>query len=395
MAAYTDDPVMGLIIPTPGEDPGEDYAVHVSDDLTRIAQHTHTGAANLDGYQVPTAGLNINEDLSMQGNNLIDVRTVRFIDQDSDPVGNDDVDCPYFKDGDLWINNGAGVHVQITSGSLVHVVTENNYQVLEVTVNHTINAADVDILFSCNSTAGDIIITLPLAADVDAGRFYFVKDTFGLSESNSITVAAAGGDTIDNAANFVIEDNYLAVGVVGDGAGNWMLFKYDRKIFAEQAIIEYNDGGTISFSNNTGEIFFNDGGTINMHSNSDFIMDHEGTILNPGITKLTGMVALGYKDISFSDSPYTIPAAASATSRTVITVDVSGGAVTINLPSLASTLDGRIIVIKDLGLATTNNITVVPNGGDYIEGLNASKIIQTNHGELSLIAVGGIIWLMI
>lgn len=196
MANYNTDATMGLLIPIPGVDPGEEYAVLISDDLNKIASHTHTGASNSDGNKIPTAGLNINADISVQSNNITNSRSIRFIDQSSSLIGPGDLDCIYFENGNLWINNGSATPIQITSGNLVNVTSTNNYKVLDISTNHTINSSDTDILFSCNTIIGNVIITLPLASSVPIGRFYIVKDTSGTSETHSITVNANSTDTL-------------------------------------------------------------------------------------------------------------------------------------------------------------------------------------------------------
>jgi hypothetical protein len=66
---------------------------------------------------------------------------------------------------------------------------------------------------------------------------------------------------------------------------------------------------------------------------------------------------MAYKAISVTDSPYTV-----LDTDDFISVDASGGAVTVRLPN--STTVGREIVIKDrTGSAATNNITVTTVGG--------------------------------
>lgn len=55
---------MGLTIPTPGVTPGPTYATEISNDLVIIDAHNHTAG---NGVQVPTAGLNINANLSFNG----------------------------------------------------------------------------------------------------------------------------------------------------------------------------------------------------------------------------------------------------------------------------------------------------------------------------------------
>lgn len=60
------------------------------------------------------------------------------------------------------------------------------------------------------------------------------------------------------------------------------------------------------------------------------------------------------------------------------------GAVTINLPSFASTRDGQEYVIADTGgNASVNNITITPAGSNTI-GLAGSKVISTNGGSVTI-----------
>lgn len=78
----------------------------------------------------------------------------------------------------------------------------------------------------------------------------------------------------------------------------------------------------------------------------------------------------------------------------VYLVDTSA-ARTINLPTATSVAD-RAYIFKDIiGTAETNNISIVPNGTDQIEGLNVTKLLQTNYGSWTFLSDGVSKWWMI
>src|SRR5574337_725693 len=120
----TTSPNMGLIVPTPATsgvtgsgDVGPDYAINISNDLlSTIDQHDHSSGK---GVQITPAGININADLSLQQNNLIQSRAVRFVSQASALSGVGDVTELFVKTGDLYYINSSGTPVQLTSGSQV------------------------------------------------------------------------------------------------------------------------------------------------------------------------------------------------------------------------------------------------------------------------------------
>lgn len=315
---------MGLTIPTPQITAGPEYATEVSNDLEIIASHTHTGAANNDGYQIPTAGININDDLSFQSNNAISLRSTRFVDQAFTLSGIGDIGCVYEKSGDLWYNNSAGIPVQITSGSSV-ITTTGGYEVTEITTNLVINPALSYILISCDSTSNTITITLPLASDVPTGRFYIIKDRTGKASLHNITVALNGTDTIDLVAptpgNYVIRNKFDGICLVSDGISNWFLLRY----------------------------------------------------ANPSTPIATTSAS--------------IVITANVTEDLIYILDVSSNNISVGLPPLSSTKEGLKITIKDSGSASPTGfkITVSPNGANLIEGLNAVKSIITPFGELNLI----------
>lgn len=64
----------------------------------------------------------------------------------------------------------------------------------------------------------------------------------------------------------------------------------------------------------------------------------------------------------------------------------NSGAINVTLPTPTS---GRILIIKDkAGTAATNNVTIVRNGSERIEGLSASYVLQTNFGGVVLTSDG-------
>lgn len=109
-------PNMGLPVPIVGTDPGPDWANNLNASLSIVDGHTHTSGS---GVAITPQAININSDLTMNGNNLTSARTVRFLSQSSAPSNANDLGCLFIQGGDAWYVNGAGVAVQITSGNSI------------------------------------------------------------------------------------------------------------------------------------------------------------------------------------------------------------------------------------------------------------------------------------
>jgi hypothetical protein len=101
---------------------------------------------------------------------------------------------------------------------------------------------------------------------------------------------------------------------------------------------------------------------------------------------------LGWMDVYDKPSQVVTLAGTTTLIGPVGTVLVNvAGAVTLNLPMVASYIQQsfgmpavpfeRLITVKDIGgNANTFHITIVPNGTDKIDGVNANSIIATNFG---------------
>lgn len=110
MAFESISPNMNLILPGVGQTLGPQYATDLNNSLTLIDQHNHTAGY---GVPIPSSGLNINADLSMNNNNLISIKSARFMPQ-SVLSGPSDLDCLFVNGVDLYYNDGVGNHVRIT-----------------------------------------------------------------------------------------------------------------------------------------------------------------------------------------------------------------------------------------------------------------------------------------
>ena len=221
-------PNMNLTVPiaastaTGTGDTGPGYAINISNDLlTTIDQHDHSTGK---GVQITPAGLNINSDLTINQNNLNQLRSARFVSQASGLVGVGDVASVYVQAGDLWYVNSNGTNVQLTTGSQVNVGALSNTILsrLSVATNWTIGSADTYILLSVDTSAQRTII-LPSANSVSAGRWYIIADHTGSAGTNNITIKTQGTDTVEGTSSVLISVNYSAAIFASDGSSKWDL----------------------------------------------------------------------------------------------------------------------------------------------------------------------------
>lgn len=117
MASTTPSIYMSLPIPGVGIDASPDWAYHVDNCLTIIDSHDHSAGK---GVSITPAGLSINTDLPINGNNLTLVRAVRFNSQSVPIPGvTPDGNCIYVAAGELWYNDHNGAEVQLTNNGSV------------------------------------------------------------------------------------------------------------------------------------------------------------------------------------------------------------------------------------------------------------------------------------
>lgn len=210
---------MSLELPTPTVTLGPEWASELNAALEIVDAHTHAPGS---GVQIPTAGLNINANLSVNDFKIYDLMSTQYSSQSATLTGAANANSLYVVSGNVYFTNGSGVAVQITSGGSI-VSAPADVQALEyatVASNLAINASDTFVFLSVDTNAARTI-TFPLASSVVTGRIYYVKDETGLSNTNAISFATSGGDTIDSNE---LTSNFGSIGFISDGVSHWESF---------------------------------------------------------------------------------------------------------------------------------------------------------------------------
>ena len=92
-------------------------------------------------------------------------------------------------------------------------------------------------------------------------------------------------------------------------------------------------------------------------------------------------------------SPHSLTAPAStSTLEEIYIVDSSSGAVTINLPAVATALEGFKYNIKRVG---ANNVVIAANGTNTIEGSTNDQTLSVDYSALTLVCDGSAGWYII
>ncbi len=117
---------MNLTIPTVGSQPGPQYASDINSALTLIDQHDHSEGR---GVPITPAGMNIDENLSLESNSLIDATSLVFVASSSGvttpmalsvaPGG----ESPAQQD--LWFTPDTGIPIQITKNGAVNATVSS------------------------------------------------------------------------------------------------------------------------------------------------------------------------------------------------------------------------------------------------------------------------------
>lgn len=238
--AFTNSPNMGLPIPAVGSEPGPNYAFDINSALTLVDQHDHSPGK---GIQITPAGLNINADLSFQGNNATLLNSVEFQAQASP---DSTLLSLYVAPGlesptpinDLWFTDGVGNQIQLTSNGEVNATiaslpgesfafgtffwkqgagstTPANFDIGSITLRPNIAATTFGVVLSPPSgISSQYNIALPL---LPAGNSFVTIDNTGTM--STVPLPLTGSNianqtvTASNIANNTITKAQLATSV--------------------------------------------------------------------------------------------------------------------------------------------------------------------------------------
>lgn len=206
---------MDLILPTPSETIGPTYAILEVAAFETIDAHDHTTGK---GTAVPTAGININADLTLNNYALTDAKYYTFTAQGSTP--SPILSLYVNNSNDLYYKNGSGTAVQITSGSAVASSGSGVITYSAVTTTpYAVSTGDAQKVLGVNTSTAKTL-NLPAASNV---MFIQIKDITGTASSNNITINPNGSDTIEGLSSFVMNEDYSARSLMSDGSSKWYI----------------------------------------------------------------------------------------------------------------------------------------------------------------------------
>jgi hypothetical protein len=174
--ASTITPNMGLIVPGVATEPGPTWANDLNASLGILDEHNHSPG---QGVQITPAGIDINVDLPMNGNNLTLVNTVRFSALGAPLAGlAPNLGAIYVAGNELYYNDEAGNVVAITNNGSVNAGAGSITGLPSGTASASYSAGSQTFVWqSATSTP----------ANMDGGSFIF-RDI--VANSNGVTISA-------------------------------------------------------------------------------------------------------------------------------------------------------------------------------------------------------------
>ncbi len=207
MANFLVTPNMNLPNPVPVVDPGPDYANNIQSSLNIVDQHNHTPGS---GVQITTAGININSSLPFNGQAATGLGYAGFLTQGAGVVTPVNYSL-YFSGLELFVQDGAGNAVQITTGGAVNATSSGissgtatasfvgSVLVVNADTNKPANIQGASLLLGNNVTSSNYLTLSPpnaMAAsyDLTLPSLPAFKSIMAIDTSGNIT----GAYTVDN-----------------------------------------------------------------------------------------------------------------------------------------------------------------------------------------------------
>ena len=90
--------------------------------------------------------------------------------------------------------------------------------------NSSLTASIDDYYIGLDTTSTPLTLTLPSATLLSDGQAYVIKDEGGAANSNNITIAASGSQTIDGKNSIVLESPYASVQLYCNGNDRFYIY---------------------------------------------------------------------------------------------------------------------------------------------------------------------------
>jgi hypothetical protein len=237
-------PNMSLIVPGVGTEASPTWATDLNSDLAILDQHNHS---NGQGVQITPAGLNINSDLPINGNNLTLVNSVELNNLSSPLAGAaPHLTTIYASGGNLYYNDAAGNQIKMTSSGSVNatssgiasgtatasfsagtLVVDSNtntpaaIQGGPISIGNIVANSNFATLQAPNSLASNYTLTLPPNNSTGGAAFL----TYDASNNIGVGPATTAGITGSNIASQTLTQGLRAPMTVGTTAtaGNFAL----------------------------------------------------------------------------------------------------------------------------------------------------------------------------
>jgi len=361
---------MQMDLPVPGVTIDPLWASNLNDALTnKVDLHDHTSGL---GVQVPTAGLNINADLSLQSNDLTEIRSLS-LNNNVSTLPSGDVRALYASGGNLYYNNNSGTAIQITTGSSLNTgaLALNVWEIHELAGNLTLTGAE-SYVFIDTDTGSTRTINLPPASSVTGGRYFVIKDKTGDAASNNITVSPNGSDTIDGAASSTtVNSAYGSLIIVSDGVSAWLTTN-NTSGFVRLGGDLLGTGSTVT-SPKVGSLT-GISSLVTMANNTALNSRNAANSINVNLAKVSG------SDVAtFGDSQVAGTLSGTSLTLTAGTTSITGTANTsIGLTATTS---------MSLAATTTNSLTA---GTSLTLSAGTTASLTASSGVLTLTGQGGI-----
>jgi hypothetical protein len=311
------------------------------------------------------------EDISAGGLNFVDARSIEFVSQHTQLVGQNDVNCIYVKDNVLGFNDGGGnfYPISLISGGGGNGSTGINFVTEDISSNQTILPSATYNWIDADTTSGAITITLPTISTITpmaVGRFFYFNDVSGTFGSNNLIISVTGGSGNSlhiggqNGLALIAINWSGATGLIyTDGYNSWYIIPFNEP--AQQSSI-FNSGITVG------------GAPAVFNSQADFssgaTFSQIATTFNSGATFNDGVVVAGTEGLNVTSS-----GGLSASTLSVSTTSTFAGDVTAN---------GSVTIADDL---TAGNITangeIQGNQGLVITGQSIFNGVSTFIGAVN------------